>query len=204
MAASQDDCLLDSLIANNGVDPATYEASPGAVFNNPNLNTLLTGISPLGYSGLPRTPILFYHAVHDQFAPLAEMEHLAARYCDERISVGVRTSPDGDHISYVTSGFPTALQYVTDRFRGEAAPNDCQEQADASAAGDASSTPASSTDASSVGAVEMATGAAHSSGCGCAIEDQRSSKGTAALVVAVAMLFSRRRSFRKSGALTLD
>jgi hypothetical protein len=150
VAASQDDCLLDALFANNGVDAATYEAYRGAIFDNPKLTTLMTSISPLGYPVVSRTPILFYHAEHDQFALIAEMQQLAARICREGVPVSVKTAPDGDHISYVTTGFPIALQYLTDRFRGVVPPNDCQAQADASV-GVGTNAPDAGTNAPDVG-----------------------------------------------------
>ncbi len=125
VANSQNDCLLDSLIRNAGVDPASYEAYPGAIFNNPHLDQLLASISPLGYPGTPRTPILFYHSLNDEFAPIEQMRQLAARYCAEGRTVHVVTSPAGDHIAYVITGFPTALSYIADRFAGKPAPNDC-------------------------------------------------------------------------------
>jgi MYXO-CTERM domain-containing protein len=220
VTASQSQCLLDALFANSGVDPATYEASPGAIYNNPGLTSLLTGISPLGYPGVPRTPILFYHALHDQFALIGEMELYAARVCSEGLPVSIFTSPSGDHISYVTSGFPTALQYITDRFRGEVPPNDCAQldasvpdgsaadaldaggsDANAAAIGasggtDAGASSASSADASTTDAGE---GTGHSSGCGCSIEDQRSSHGAVAGALALALMFSRRRRSRADG-----
>ena len=201
VAASQDDCLLDALLANNTVDPTTYEASRDAIFDNPKLNAKLAGISPLGYSGIPRTPIFFYHAVKDQFALIAQMELLAARYCHEGIAVSVATSPEGDHISYVTTGFPTALQYLTDRFRGEAAPNDCQQQGDASV-GDGglnagTTAPNPGTTATDAGTTAVANGTRDSSGCGCVVEGQKSSKGGLTGVAFVAALFCRRRRFGK-------
>ncbi len=128
VANSQNDCLLDALIRNAGVDPTRYEAYPGAIFGNPpnpRFDRELSRISPLGYPGVPRTPILFYHSLHDEFAPIDAMRRLAARYCAEGVTVHVTTSNAGDHIAYVLTGFPTALNYIADRFAGKPAPNDC-------------------------------------------------------------------------------
>ncbi len=125
VAASQHDCLLDALIRNAGVDPATWEASPGSIFDNVMLNARITGVSPVRYPGTPRTPILFYHAVHDELAPIADMRRLAARYCSQHRTVHVITSQVGEHIVYVLTGFPTALNYLAQRFAGRPAPNDC-------------------------------------------------------------------------------
>ncbi len=125
VANSQQDCLIDALIKNDAVDPTTYEAYPGALFNNPRIDPLYASISPLDYPGKPRTPILFYHALADEFAPIGFMRELAARYCGEGLPVNVATSPFGEHIIYVLLGFPTALNYIADRFRGTPAPNGC-------------------------------------------------------------------------------
>ncbi len=128
VAKSQNDCLLDALIRNAGVDPTRYEAYPGAIFGNPpnrRFDRELLSISPLGYRGVPRTPILFYHSTNDELAPIGEMRRLAARYCAEGVKVRIVTSPAGDHVAYVLAGFPTALNYIADRFAGQPAPNDC-------------------------------------------------------------------------------
>ncbi len=125
VANSQQDCLIDALIKNDSVDPTTYEAYPGALFNNPRIDPLYASVSPLDYPGKPRTPILFYHALADEFAPIGYMRELAARYCGEGLPVHVATLPFGEHILDVFLGFPTALNYIADRFAGAPAPNDC-------------------------------------------------------------------------------
>jgi hypothetical protein len=120
---------MDALIRNGGVDASRYEAYPGAIFGNPTnrrFDQELLSISPLGYPGVARTPILFYHSTNDELAPIAKMRELAARYCAEGVTVHVITSPAGDHIAYVLTGFPTGLNYIADRFAGQSAPNDCQ------------------------------------------------------------------------------
>jgi hypothetical protein len=126
VANSQDDCLLDSLIRNAGVDPTSYEAYPGAIFNNPRFDRRLAPVSLLGYPGVPRTPILFYHSTNDEFASIAKMRQLAEKYCAEGLKVHIVTSPAGDHIAYVITGFPTALNYIAQRFAGKPPPNDCR------------------------------------------------------------------------------
>jgi hypothetical protein len=126
VANSQNDCLADALIRYAGVDPTVDEAYPGAIFSNPRLDALLASVSLIGYPGVPRTPILFYHSTHDELADIAKMRELAARYCAEGVTVHIETSPAGDHIAYVLTGFPTALSYIADRFAGQAAPDDCR------------------------------------------------------------------------------
>lgn len=125
VANSQHDCLLDSLIRNAGVDPASWERSPGSLFDNHALNNRIADISPVRYAGTPQTPILFYHAANDELAPIADMRQLAQRYCREHRIVHIVTSPVGEHITYVLLGFPTALDYLAQRFAGKPPPNDC-------------------------------------------------------------------------------
>jgi pimeloyl-ACP methyl ester carboxylesterase len=125
VANSQHDCLLDALIRNKNADPTSYEVRPGALFDNAALDARLARISPLNYPGNQHTPILFYHATKDQFASIEKMRQLAARYCGQGRSVHVVESPVGDHISYVLAGFPTALDYLADRFSGGPPPSDC-------------------------------------------------------------------------------
>ena len=125
VANSQNDCLAGSLVRNVGADPTRYEAHPGAIFDNAHLDSELGAISPLGYHGVPRTPILFYHSSIDELAPVGEMRQLAAKYCAEGLPVQVITSPAGEHIASVITDFPIALSYLADRLAGQPAPNGC-------------------------------------------------------------------------------
>lgn len=126
VANSQNDCLADSLNRNAGVDPATYEAYPGAIFDNPNLKADLAPVSPLGYPGDPqKMPVLFYQSAVDELAPVGQMRLLAAKYCHEGLTVHVITSPAGEHIASVVTDFPIALSYMEQRFAGQTAADDC-------------------------------------------------------------------------------
>lgn len=126
VARSQHDCLLDALVRNAGVAPTGWERSPGSVYANPTLYQQIAGISPVRYPGVPQPPVLFFHAVHDELAPIADVRRLAARYCRQHRTVQITTSPVGEHISYVLLGYPTALKYLAQRFAGVPAPNDCR------------------------------------------------------------------------------
>ncbi len=127
MADSQNDCLLDSLTKYDGTAiPPPTRLIRARSSTTRGWTPCWRVVSPLHYPGVPRTPILFYHSLNDEFAPIAEIRKLAARYCAEGRIVHIVTLPAGDHIAYVLTGFPTALKYIAQRFAGEPPPNDCR------------------------------------------------------------------------------
>ena len=123
VAANGNDCLAGSLVQNTGIQPSSLEAYPGSLLDNSQFNDLMTSMSPLGTSGVPQTPILFYQSAIDELAPVSEMEQLAGRYCSEGLPVQVVLSPAGEHIASVITDFPIALSYLSARFAGAPAPD---------------------------------------------------------------------------------
>lgn len=128
MANSQADCLLDAVIrypfASLHPWPIGWGAKPG-VIDTPAFSELLRDASPLGRPGTPVTPVLFYHSVLDELAPISKMRLLADRFCTEGVTVHKAESFAGEHAAYAIVGAPTALDYLADRFAAKPAPDDC-------------------------------------------------------------------------------
>ncbi|MGV9482881.1 lipase family protein, partial [Gordonia aichiensis] len=74
--------------------------------------------------GAPTAPTLIYHAVADEFAPVAARA-LAGNYCATGIPVQVVEHSIGEHGTEAMVGLPTALTYLADRFAGKPAASTC-------------------------------------------------------------------------------
>ncbi len=125
MAASRADCLLDAAVAYPFLDAATLEAWPGSITDNPALSEVVRRASPLFRPGAPTAPVLIYHAVADEFAPVAAARAMAGKYCADGIAVELVEHSFGEHGTEAMVGLPTALTYLADRFAGRPAVSTC-------------------------------------------------------------------------------
>lgn len=74
---------------------------------------------------IPQAPVYNYHAIHDEFLPIAAADALSATYCSEGVTVMHVRIPTGDHIQALLSGATGALQWLGDRFAGRPATDNC-------------------------------------------------------------------------------
>lgn len=128
VADSQHDCLADSALKYPFANISPWPIGWGKTWNttnDPGFNKIFADVSLINYPGTPRTPILFYHSIFDQLAPIGKMRDLFARYCAEGVTAAKVESIAGEHAAYAITGLPTALDYLSDRFDGEPAPNHC-------------------------------------------------------------------------------
>lgn len=126
MANSQTDCLADGVRKYPFASIEQYGARPD-IADDPGFSELLRNISPFGYPGTPDAPVLFYHSVLDQLAPIEGMRKLTAEYCADGVPVRKVESVAGEHGSHLVLGAPTAITYLTDRFADKPAPDDCDD-----------------------------------------------------------------------------
>ncbi|MCK2243741.1 MULTISPECIES: lipase family protein [unclassified Crossiella] len=124
VAASQSACLLDAVARYPFVSVQRWGAHPD-ILADPGLTAAFAEASLLDSPGTPTTPVLFYHSLLDELAPIGAMRQLAARYCAKGVTVHTVESFAGEHAGYAVTGAPTALDYLADRFAGKPAPNDC-------------------------------------------------------------------------------
>lgn len=125
VAASQDDCLLDAALAYPFLDAAELEAWPGSITNNAELSEVVRMASPLFRPGAPTAPVLIYHAVADEFAPIDSARALAGKYCTAGNPVQLVEHSIGEHGTEAVVGLETAMTYLADRFAARPAPSTC-------------------------------------------------------------------------------
>ncbi|AKU18273.1 lipase family protein [Luteipulveratus mongoliensis] len=128
IAGSQTDCITEAALkhplANLNPAPIGWGKSWGTT-NDPGFSKVFADVSPLTMPGAPKTPVLFYHSVIDEFAPVGKMRALFKQYCAAGVTASKTESLVGEHEVYAITGLPTALDYLGDRFAGKPAPNDC-------------------------------------------------------------------------------
>lgn len=126
VAAAQKDCLGDAAARFPFAKLSDFEAYPG-VFNGSAVTHDLDTISPLWIRGTPAAPIYDYHATNDEFAPIAGDLQLMARYCAAGVPVE-HVEGTGEHLTFVLTGAPGAMNYLADRFAGLPTPQNCAER----------------------------------------------------------------------------
>lgn len=125
LAAAQTDCLHNAALAHPFLSAAELEAWPGSITNNPELSKVVRRASPLFREGAPTAPVLLYHAIADEFAPIGAARALAEKYCATGTPVQRTENSIGEHGTEAAAGLPAALTYLSDRFAGKPAPSTC-------------------------------------------------------------------------------
>jgi hypothetical protein len=90
-----------------------YLTVPG-VFEIPGLRTAFEAIR-LGQA-TPMTSVYLYHAVHDQYPAIADVDKLVEKYRREGVDVTYRRFRFGEHMIVALTGVPSALRFLSDRF----------------------------------------------------------------------------------------
>jgi hypothetical protein len=64
----------------------------------------------------PTTTIYLYHAVHDQYPAIADVDKLVEKYRREGVDVTYRRFRFGEHMSVALAGVPSSLRFLSERF----------------------------------------------------------------------------------------
>ena len=73
----------------------------------------------------PTVPVLLYHSLFDELIPHASGVALKDRWCQAGGTVDFRTDLASEHVVLAVSGAPMALGFLSARFLGLPAPDDC-------------------------------------------------------------------------------
>jgi hypothetical protein len=57
-----------------------------------------------------------YHAVHDQYPAIADVDKLVEKYRREGVDVTYRRFRFGEHVIVAFTGIPSALRFLSERF----------------------------------------------------------------------------------------
>jgi Secretory lipase len=103
----------------------TYFPSSAALAADPLVKWTLDRLS-LRYAPYPKVPELLYNSVDDDIAFIKPVDALVKQYC----AAGVRVDYDrdalgGDHVSAIPRYWAATMQYLSARFAGQPAPDNC-------------------------------------------------------------------------------
>ncbi|KAB5560259.1 secretory lipase-domain-containing protein [Coniochaeta sp. 2T2.1] len=72
----------------------------------------------MGFHGVPKPPVLAYHAVNDEVTPIADVEELVARYCEVGGNFLLTRNSAGGHLEEFVNGRQAAFDFLTAVFQG--------------------------------------------------------------------------------------
>ncbi|GAA3390578.1 lipase family protein [Cryptosporangium minutisporangium] len=75
-------------------------------------------------SAPPKAPVYLFHGTHDEIIPLSQAQTLRRQYCAAGVKVRWATFV-GEHVTTLVASAPDVLKFLTDRFAGRPAPNNC-------------------------------------------------------------------------------
>jgi hypothetical protein len=64
----------------------------------------------------PQTAMHLYHAVHDKYPPIADVDKLVEKYRREGVDVTYRRFRFGGHVTVSFTGVPGALRFLSEQF----------------------------------------------------------------------------------------
>jgi hypothetical protein len=67
---------------------------------------------------VPKAPLFIYHDYNDELIPIKGVERLVEYYCSGGATVEFRVNMGDEHVSNAVVGYPEAVAYLTERFRG--------------------------------------------------------------------------------------
>jgi hypothetical protein len=124
IAAAQNDCLVQAAIQFPFASMSGYEAEPN-MESTPGFGGLFDRVSPVDLPGTPTAPIYDYHSSIDEFAPLGPDRAQMRRFCAAGVKVDHIEIPLGEHVATALTGAPAAAAYLSARFAGQPAPDNC-------------------------------------------------------------------------------
>jgi Secretory lipase len=79
----------------------------------------------------PSTAMYLYHAVHDKYPPIADVDQLVKKYRREGVDVTYRRFRRGGHVTVMFAGVPGALRFLSARFASSQVVSPAHQEVDA-------------------------------------------------------------------------
>lgn len=76
-------------------------------------------------SGKPTVPVYQYHALFDEMVQFQQADTLHKDYCAKGVNLTWQIFPVAEHATGMAEGWPSALQFMTDRFDGKPTSGNC-------------------------------------------------------------------------------
>jgi acetyl esterase/lipase len=114
MVAAAADMTIEQLVAGFPFLRWSDYLTVPSVLEIPGMRTALEAVR-LGQA-TPTTTIYLYHAVHDQYPAIADVDKLVEKYRRESVDVTYRRFRFGEHMIVALTGVPSSLRFLSERF----------------------------------------------------------------------------------------
>jgi hypothetical protein len=114
LAAAAADMTVEQLITSFPFIRCSSYLTVPSVLDIPGMHAALEACR-LGQA-TPQTAIYLYHAVHDKYPPIADVDTLAEKYRREGVDVTYRRFRLGGHVIVTFAGVPGVLRFLSERF----------------------------------------------------------------------------------------
>jgi hypothetical protein len=115
MVAAAAEMTMEQLVASFPFVRWSDHLKVPSVLEIPGMRAALEQGGVLGVA-TPRTPLHLYHAVHDKYPAIADVDKLVEKYRREGVDVTYRRFRFGGHVPAVFAGVPGSLRFLTERF----------------------------------------------------------------------------------------
>lgn len=99
---------------------ASFPSSAGATVSRSRACSTYRGCVPpsskAGWRATPMTALHLYHAVHDKYPAVADVDELLEKYRGEGVDVTYRRFRFGGHMTALFAGVPGSLRFLSKRF----------------------------------------------------------------------------------------
>ncbi len=114
MVAAAADMTIEQLVASFPFLRLSDYLTVPSVLEIPGMRAALEAVR-LGQAS-PTTTMYLYHAVHDQYPAIADVDKLVEKYRREGVDVTYRRFRFGEHMIVALTGIPSALRFLSERF----------------------------------------------------------------------------------------
>lgn len=115
MVAAAAEMTMEQLVASFPFVRWSDHLTVSSVFEIPGMRAAFEQ-GRLGRS-TPVVPLHLYHAVHDRYPAIADVDELVEKYRGEGVDVTYRRFRFGGHMTVVFTGIPGSLRFLSERFR---------------------------------------------------------------------------------------
>jgi hypothetical protein len=115
MVAAAAEMTMEQLVASFPFARWSDYLTVPSVFEIPGMRATFEALR-LGRA-TPMTTLHLYHAVHDKYPAIADVDKLVEKYRREGVDVTYRRFRFGGHVTVVFTGLPGSLRFLSERFR---------------------------------------------------------------------------------------
>jgi hypothetical protein len=114
MVAAASEMTMEQLVASFPFIRWSDHLTVPSVFDIPGMRAAFEQ-DTLGHA-TPTTPLHLYHAEHDKYPAIADVDKLVEKYRREGVDVTYRPFRFGGHVTAALTGVPGSLRFLTERF----------------------------------------------------------------------------------------